>query len=241
MDVRVAAGRVLSVAPTGSERTHSEREARHLDLDGRWLMPGLVDRHVHFTLWSKQRNRPTIAGLASAGEVVRAVGNALADMGRGGVDHDGGTMSKPLVARGFQDALWPDVPTAQALDDEAARVGQRGRTIVLISHDLHSVWINSVAAARYGARPGLLREDEAFDLEIALEAEEAADTHAVEALVADAVAAAAARGVTGIMDLEMADNPATWAARVRGGLTQLRVEAGVYPQHLEETLARVGW
>jgi len=238
VDITVAAGRVASVTPSGSERSHSHSAPRRIDLDGRWLMPGLVDRHVHFTLWSKQRNRLSIAGLASAEEVVRAIGDALSGMDRDGMDHDGGTMSRPLVARGFQDALWPDVPTAQALDDEAAKMGQRGRTIVLISHDLHSVWINSVAAARYGARPGLLREDEAFDLEIALEAEEAADTRAVEALVADAVAEAASRGVTGIMDLEMADNPATWAARVRSGLTQLRVEAGVYPQHLEETVAR---
>ncbi len=196
-------------------------------------MPGLVDRHVHFTLWSKHRNRLSIAGLASADDVVRAIGVALA-----GMDRDAGTMSRPLVAIGFQDALWPDVPTARALDDEADRVGQRGRTIVLISHDLHSVWINSAAAARYGASPGLLREDAAFDLEIALEAEEGADTRAVEAHVADAMAAAASRGVTGIMDLEMADNPAIWAARVGSGLTQLRVEAGVYPQHLDAALAR---
>lgn len=233
VDVRVSDGRILSVLPAGSGHAQSDSHAERIDLDGRWLMPGLVDRHVHFTLWSKHRNRLSVAGLASADEVVRAVSDALAEM-----DHDGGTMSRPLVATGFQDALWPDAPTAQALDDAAARAGPRGRTIVLISHDLHCVWINSAAAARYGARPGLLRERAAFDLEIALEAEEASDARAVEALVADAVAAAASRGVTGIMDLEMADNTATWAARVADGVTQLRIEAGVYPQHLDETLAR---
>lgn len=233
VDVYVSDGRIASVSPTGSGHAQSDSDAERIDLDGRWLMPGLVDRHVHFTLWSKHRNRPSVAGMASADEVVRAVGDALA-----GLDHHGGTMSRPLVARGFQDALWQDVPTAKALDDAAARAGQRGRAIVLISHDLHCVWINSAAAARYGARPGLLREQAAFDLEIALEAEEAADARAVEALVADAVAAAASRGVTGIMDLEMADNTAAWAARVSDGITQLRIEAGVYPQHLDETLAR---
>jgi len=232
-DVIVFEGRVVAVTPSGSGSGSFDPDAEHIDLDGRWLMPGLVDRHVHFTLWSKHRNRLSVAGLGSADEVVCAVGRALA-----GIDHDGETMPRPLVARGFQDALWPDVPTAQALDDEAERVGQRGRTIVLISHDLHTVWINSAAAARYGAKPGLLREDAAFDLEIALEAEEAADTRAVDALVADAVVAAGSRGVTGILDLEMADNPATWASRVTSGLTQLRVEAGVYPQHLDASLAR---
>lgn len=233
VDVRVSDGRVVSVWPAGSVPAASDPGAERIDLEGRWLMPGLVDRHVHFTLWSKHRNRLSVAGLASADAVVRAVSEALA-----GMDSEGGSMSRPLVARGFQDALWPDAPTAQALDDAVAKVGQRGRAIVLISHDLHCVWINSVAAARYGAKPGILREQDAFNLEIALEAEEAADTLAVEALVAVAVAAASSRGVTGIMDLEMADNPAVWAARFANGLTQLRVEAGVYTQHLEETLAR---
>jgi len=204
-----------------------------LDLDGRWLMPGLVDRHVHFTLWSKHRNRVSVAGMGSAAEVAHAVRLALVDLEEA---HRGASV--PLVARGFQDALWPDIPTAEALDWAAARVGQLHRPIVLISHDLHSVWINSAAAARYGTEPGLLRENEAFDLEIALEAEEAADTRGVEARVAQAAGAAAARGVTGIMDLEMADNPAVWANRVREGLRSLRVEAGVYPQHLDATLGR---
>ncbi len=233
VDVVMADGRIVSVTPTGTDAGRLHPNAVHIDLDGRWLMPGLVDHHVHFTLWSKHRNRLSIAGLGSAEEVVSAVGHALA-----GMDQNSGPASTPLVARGFQDALWPDVPTAKALDDEALRVGQGGRTIVLISHDLHSVWVNSAAAKRYGTTAGLLREQAAFDLEIALEAEEAADAEAVEAHVADAVVAAASRGVTGILDLEMADNSATWGARVAEGRAQLRVEAGVYPLHLEETLAR---
>ncbi len=233
VDVHVSKGRITSVTPTGTRDAGVTQPAESIDLDGRWLMPGLVDRHVHFTLWSKHRNRLSVAGLGSAHEVLDAVSDAL-----GGMALDGGTIARPLVARGFQDALWPDVPTAQALDDVAVKVGQRDRSIVLISHDLHCVWINSAAAARYGARPGLLREQAAFDLEIALEAEEAADSLAVEAMVADAAIAASSRGVTGIMDLEMADNPAVWAKRVMRGVNQLRVEAGVYPQHLGASLAR---
>ncbi len=233
VDVAITGGRVVSVTPSGTARTPRNPGDERIDLDGRWLMPGLVDRHVHFTLWSKHRNRLSIASAGSAAAAVLDVGQALAAM-----DRDTRPDSRPLVARGFQDALWPDIPTAAALDAEAERVGQSGRAIVLISHDLHSVWINSAAAKRYGATPGLLREQAAFDVEIALEAEEAADTAAVEAHVAEAVLAAASRGVTGILDLEMADNTVAWAARVTSGRAQLRVAAGVYPQHLDETLAR---
>lgn len=201
-------------------------EAIEIDLDGRILMPGLVDRHCHFTLWSKHRARLDVSGMASAADAAARVGEASA--GATGL----------LVGRGFQDALWPDEPTAELLDQATRAAGSAELAVVLLSHDLHSVWINSAAARRFGVKAGLLREAAAFDLEIALENEEGANQSRVESLVADAARAAASRGITGIMDLEMADNPAIWARRVQGGLTSLRVLAGVYPQHLAASIER---
>ncbi len=231
VDVTINAdGRVEFVAPAGTDPAAG---ARVIDLDGRWLMPGLVDHHVHFTMWAKHRGRVSVAGTRSAHEVVDVVRGAL-------VDHPVLSLAdvEPLVGSGYQDALWPESPTAQMLDEVAVHVGQYGRPIVLISHDMHSVWINTAAGARYGLPPGLLRENAAFDLQIALETEEMADPRRVEVLVSDAALAAAARGVTGIVDLEMADNPLVWASRVQSGIRSLRVVAGVYPQHLPESLAR---
>lgn len=226
VDVHIRGGRVASVVPAGSAPIEGER----VDLDGRWLMPGMVDHHVHFTLWSKHRNRLNLTGSRSAADAADRVRLALAA--------DLPETQTPLVGRGFQDALWGDVPTAELLDEVAARVGQLHRPIVLISHDLHSVWINTAASVLFGTPAGLLREEAAFNLEIALEAAEADDPARVEAQVAEAVTAANMRGVTGIMDLEMADNPTMWARRVASGLVGLRVLAGVYPQHLEQTVAR---
>lgn len=231
VDVTVnAEGRVAAVVPTGTQPVDSDRV---INLGGRWLMPGLVDHHVHFTMWAKHRGRVSLAGTRSTDEVVDVVRGAL-------VDHPVISLAdvEPLVGAGYQDALWPDVPTAQMLDEVAVHVGQYGRPIVLIGHDMHSVWINTAAGARYGMPAGLLRENGAFDLQIALEAEEMADPRRVEVLVSDAAAAAAARGVTSIMDLEMADNPLVWASRIQSGIKSLRVVAGVYPQHLSESLAR---
>jgi len=231
VDVTInAEGRVASVAPAGTEQAAG---ARVIDLDGRWLMPGLVDHHVHFTMWAKHRGRVSVAGTRSADEVVDVVRGAL-------VDHPVLSLAdvEPLVGSGYQDALWPEPPTAQMLDDVAVHVGQYGRPIMLIGHDMHSVWINTAAGERYGLPAGLLREGAAFELQIALETEEMADSRRVEVLVSDAALAAAARGVTGIVDLEMADNPLVWASRVQSGIKSLRVVAGVYPQHLPESLAR---
>ncbi len=223
-------GRIASVTPTGTQQPAG---GRVIDLDGRWLMPGLMDHHVHFTMWAKHRGRESLAGTRSADDVVDVVRGAL-------VDHPVLNLAdvEPLVGSGYQDALWVEPPTAAMLDDVAVHVGQYGRPIVLISHDMHSVWINTAAGERYGVPAGLLRENAAFELQIALEAEEMADPRRIEVLVSDAAMAAAARGVTGIMDLEMADNPLVWASRVTGGIRSLRVVAGVYPRHLAESLAR---
>lgn len=227
VNVVVDGGVVTSIVPHGAELP---RTVRRIDLAGRWLMPGLVDHHVHFTLWAKHRARLSVAGIGSAAEVARVVREALhaADAAPG----------LTLVGRGFQDALWPDAPSAAALDEAAARAGRPDAAIVLLSHDLHAVWLNTVAAARWAAAPGLVREDEAFAVQVAIEAEEAADAGRVDALVADAVRAASARGVTGVLDLEMADNPSVWERRVQRGVTALRVRAGVYPAHLEAAIAR---
>ncbi|WP_291377481.1 amidohydrolase family protein [Demequina sp.] len=230
-DVTIGAeGRVASITPTG---TVPPSGGRVIDLEGRWLMPGLVDHHVHFTMWAKHRGRVGLAGARSADEVVDVVRGAL-------VDHPVLSLAdvEPLVGSGYQDALWPEPPTAAMLDEVAVHVGQYGRPIVLISHDMHSVWINTAAGERYGLPAGLLRENAAFEAQILLEAEEMADPRRIEVLVSDAALAAAARGVTGIMDLEMADNPLVWASRVTGGIKALRVVAGVYPHHLAESLAR---
>lgn len=230
VDVAIDSGRITSVVPTTPGRSAG---ADHIDLGGRWLMPGLVDHHVHFTLWAQHRNRLDVSHAMSATHAAAVVRDALATEAADAVGD-----TTPLVGRGFQDALWPDLPTADLLDRAAAAAGTPHRAVVLISHDLHSVWINTAAAKRLGVTAGLLREDAAFAVEIAVGGWAAESPEAVARSVDRAVAAANVRGVTGIMDLEMADNPAVWAARFARGVRSLRVRAGVYPQHLEGSVAR---
>jgi predicted amidohydrolase YtcJ len=209
--------------------------AEALDLDGRWLMPGMWDAHAHFTQWARSRRRIDVSAARSAAEGVSLL---LAGSGAGSHAGSGAVVATALspgstvVGRGFQDALWPDAPTAEALD-----LAFPGLAVVVISHDLHSVWLSSAAAARFGApHAGLVREDAAFAVQIALE-DSASAAEDVQ-LVHDAARAAAARGVVGIRDLEMADNVASWTARVAAGFDLFRVEACIYPEHLSASDAR---
>lgn len=193
--------------------------ANQIDLDGRWVMPGLWDAHVHFTQWARFLARIDVSGTSSAAEAVQRLVAA-------------NPQDALIVGRGFQDALWSDAPTAQALD-----LAFPGRSVMVVSHDLHSVWLSSAAAARFGApSAGLLREADAFAIQVALGKVAGDDT----ALVRAAAQRAAARGVVGIHDLEMADNVAVWQGRVLAGLRTLRVHAGIYPEHLDASDQR-GW
>lgn len=192
--------------------------ARVVDLDGRHVIPGLWDEHVHMTQWSLHTNRLDLAGAASAREaaaVVRSHASAA-------------DPSLTTVGVGFRDALWPDVPSLEMLD---AATGHQ--PTVLISHDLHCAWLNSAAGRRYGVSPdasGLLREEPAFAL--TRELGKLPDS-VVDAWVSDAAQAAAARGVVGVVDFEMTWNREPWLRRIAQGFNVLRVDAGVYPEDLE--------
>ncbi|TFC95760.1 MULTISPECIES: amidohydrolase family protein [Cryobacterium] len=195
---------------------------RSVDLDGRWLIPGLWDNHVHFSQWAQTAQRLDLFGAGSAAAVAALVAGRAPSVGQG----------ETLVGFGFRDGLWPDAPSRALLDAAAGTV-----PAVLISGDLHACWLNSAALARHGhpEHPtGLLREEDCFAVVRALA--EVPDEVMDE--WADAAAqAAASRGVVGIVEMEMDWNLGTWLRRMRGGTDSLRVEFGIYTQHLERAIA----
>ncbi|HEY9357981.1 MAG TPA: amidohydrolase family protein, partial [Arthrobacter sp.] len=194
------------------------RGARVISLDGRYVIPGLWDEHVHMTQWALHSNRLDLSAAASAREAAAAVRRFV---------HDADP-AVTTVGVGFRDSMWPDLPTLDMLD---AATGHQ--PAALISHDLHCVWLNSAAARRYGVdvdAGGLLREEPAFAL--TRELGKLPDS-VVDGWVTDAARAAAARGIVGIVDFEMTWNRDVWLRRIAGGFDSLRVDAGVYPEDLE--------
>lgn len=213
-DILVRDGRISRIAPAG---TLSGGEL--VDLDGRFVGPGLWDEHVHFTQWVIRRRRVDLSSATSAAETLDIVRATLA------ASPDG------LTGFGFRDALWPDKPTLRALDEIAPNV-----PVVLVSGDLHCGWVNSRAAARLGVavdESGLVREDEWISSPALNEDGSLTVDHFREA--ADA---AAARGVVGVVEFEHADNVREWPERVAAGVTSLRVEASIWPDRLDDAIAR---
>lgn len=178
------------------------------------------------TQWAMAANRIDLSRAASASDAVEIIRGQI-DGHLGGRFDDGGR-DRTLVGVGFRDAVWADTPSLEMLDAVT-----QGLPAALISHDLHCAWVNSAAAERFGVAvdaSGLLREDAAFAL--TRELGRLPDAM-VDAWVGEAAQKAAARGVVGIVDFEMTWNKDVWLRRVAGGFGSLRVEAGVYPEHLD--------
>ncbi|MGH1523050.1 amidohydrolase [Leifsonia sp. L25] len=217
VDVTVRDGRIASIHPAGVPGGLSRER---IPLDGRWLIPGLWDQHVHFTQWAQTARRLNVSGASSAADAAALVRRrAEADPG-----------ADVLVGFGFHDALWPDLPTRELLDTAAG-----DWPVVLIAGDLHCSWLNTAAFERFApsAEGALLREDESFALTSRLTP---SDDATLDRWAAETAQQAAARGVVGIVDLEYGWNLEVWTRRFAAGFRGLRVEFGVYRDRIADAV-----
>lgn len=215
-DVHLADGAIADIAPARA----LPRRGAVLDAGGAWLIPGLWDHHVHVLQWALGVERVSVREAASAAEAATLAARAP-------VRSDG-----RRIAVEMRDALWPEPATSAVLDAATGDV-----PTYVLNLDLHSLWLNTAALRREGVEPdasGLVREEAAFAITRILNDVPDADG---DAAVARAAQAAAARGAVGWVDLDMTWNEDAWRRRVAGGFDALRVDFGIYPQHLERAIA----
>ncbi|WP_104196439.1 amidohydrolase [Cryobacterium sp. M15] len=215
-DVHISDGVITQIAPA-----HTKTDAPTIDLEGRTVIPGLWDEHVHMTQWALAGARFDLSAASSAHEALGLVRAQITTAAQ----------STPLIGVRFRDATWADWPTLRGLDEAT-----EGHPTALISHDLHCVWLNSAAAVRFDVyvdESGLLREQAAFDLTLALGQLPDAE---VDVLTAQAGSRAAARGVVGVVDFEMTWNRDPWQRRISSGFDALRIDAGVYVADLDRAV-----
>ncbi|MBH0129336.1 amidohydrolase [Salinibacterium sp. NK8237] len=232
VDVTLTEGRISAIEPhtrsadaaaddaADSGATDQDLNRDTIDLDGRWIMPGLWDQHVHSSMWAQQSQRLDLSHTTSATEVAVTLATSVLP------ESDG-----IIVGQGFRDALWPDQPTRELLDSAVSDIA-----VVLVSGDLHSCWLNSLALERFGFYDhptGFLREEEAFAVGSALSRVE---PDILDGWIRDGAAEAASRGVVGIVDLEMTWEFENWQRRMLEGFDLFRVRVGVYPRFLERAI-----
>ena len=193
-----------------------------VELEGRFVGPGLWDQHVHVAQWALTSSRLDVSSATSAAETVAIVRRHL--------DSGPQTPGTILVGSGFRDGLWPEAPVPETLDVVDAPVA-------LVSGDVHTVWLNAAALRVLGlpASDWWLREQPAFDVNVRLSD---VPVGQLDAWVLDAARRAAQRGVVGLSDFEFDDAPGAWMRRFGAGFRGLRVRALVYPPHLQAARER---
>ena len=187
-----------------------------VDLEGRWVLPGLWDHHVHYGQWALGSRRLDLAGATSAAHAAALVGEHLTEN-----PPAAGTV---YLASGFRDGLWRDEPTLELIEFG-------GVPVALLSADVHTLWLNAAATRMLGLSDDewFLREQPAFDVTRRI-SEVPADV--LDAWAIEGAALAASRGVTGVVDFEMDDAPGSWARRYAAGFRGMRVRAVTYPHQL---------
>jgi predicted amidohydrolase YtcJ len=239
-DPRLPVARALAIAGDriggGVDVREGDRSLvsnERVDLDGRCVVPGFTDAHVHFLEWSLSLGRLDLSATRSHAEVLSAAGSA--PQGANGW----------LIGAGWRSAHWPGgdpEPHREALD---AACGDR--PVLLWAHDHHTAWLSSAALAllpigrvpvveRDGAGnpTGVLRETAAWDAAAAVPAPRERE---IDEALARGLHSAHARGVTGIHDFQREHGLAAWQRLHADRRLSLRVWASLPAEHLDEIVA----
>ena len=196
-DIAICGGEVSAILPPGVV----EVAPAEVDVDGCTVLPGLWDGHVHTRQWAIAQHAVDM----SAADGPRTAA-AMAQEASG------------AVVFGVRAELraWPEAPHKEFLVGES-------RPVVVQSADLHQAWLNEAALAASGFRghpTGVLHETDCFVAVAAFSAE-------AEDWVLATLRAAAARGIVGIVDFEMADNVADWTRRAASCTLPVRVDCSI--------------
>ncbi len=200
--VAVQNGRFLAVGTTAQITALAGPHTRRIDAQGRLLLPGLIDAHVHFLQYAIRQQQISLFGLTRFDQVLERVATA--------VDHT--PPGQWLLGWGWDELHWDTAPTAAHLDAIAPHT-----PIALARMDMHTWWVNSAAMRlanitavtpdppesrierdAHGNPTGILREWQA--IELVQRHIPPPDAASLARWLRDAIAQAHRYGLTGIHD-----------------------------------------
>lgn len=133
--VAMSEGRIIAVGSNHEIWQRSENTWERIDLEGKTVLPGLTDTHVHFLSFGLGLNRIDLDGLTSLTECVERIRARVKET-------EPGTW---IIGRGWNYNHWREgrCPNKKDLDPSAP-----DHPVVLSSKDGHLLWVNSRALER---------------------------------------------------------------------------------------------
>lgn len=130
--IAISGNKIVDTSTDSSIMALSNRHGRKIDLNGRCVIPGLVDAHLHFESYALSLQRVDLTGVPDLDSALALVELEAAKESNGGW----------ILGRGWNQALWPggQFPTASDLDQIVP-----DRPILLNHRSGHAAWANSKA------------------------------------------------------------------------------------------------
>jgi len=139
--IAVHQGRIVTVGANGDMERMAGADTRRINAQGRLMLPGLQDTHVHFQLSSADLYHNASLYAASTLDELLSCIRAFAER------HPGKAWIRGV---GFSSSLFsPDVLTKELLDSVTG-----GRPALMLANDYHNGWANSAAFEVAGVRAG---------------------------------------------------------------------------------------
>ena len=204
--VAVGNGKILALGRDGDVLNLAGPDTEKIDLDGRLVVPGFIDSHIHFYEWALKRQGIKLDDLTHLKELLARVREAAAIRPPG----------QWIMGQGWNETDWTEqrMPTRETLDRVAP-----AHPVLLWRCDLHLAAANSAALSLAGisadtADPpegrierdstgeptGILRE---LAINLVRQAVAPPDADQVIEAFEDAARALHRRGVTGIHDVRL--------------------------------------
>jgi len=135
--VAIQGNRFRAVGSDERIRSLAGSDARVIDLEGRLVLPGLTDAHVHYYDWSLGLRRLPLAETESLADVKRRVARRAQGIPPG----------EWILGQGWNESRWPTprMPDRGDLDGAAPE-----HPVILWRNDLHLAAVNSEALRRAG-------------------------------------------------------------------------------------------
>ena len=128
-------GRILAVGSDGHVQSWEGKDTEVIDLDGKLVLPGFIDSHVHLLQYACQRQQVCLFGVRTIEEVRRRLQQAAAKTPPGAW----------ILGWGWDELHWDAAPHRGLLDDITPR-----NPVALKRMDLHTWWVNGAAMAQAG-------------------------------------------------------------------------------------------
>jgi len=127
--------RIIAVGETDDVQRLVGRSTKVINLQGKTVIPGLIDCHIHFVPYALRAQEVTLDGAASLREALGRVATRV-------------ETAKPgewIVGGGWDKNLWSlgRTPSKEDLDGVSAR-----NPVALESKDCHTLWVNSLALSK---------------------------------------------------------------------------------------------